>query len=128
MSTYVSKKAIRYRIKKKLSEEEREKLWNYHWDDKKTLKTDYNLNCDMEFDTSENEDYLDIVLQQTYDSICGDFGNSRKLTQEEIDKYLNEFKKIIPDVVSDDLRYVFYCYYNGTDAPNCFEEGEWCCD
>ncbi len=128
MSTYVSKKAIRYRIKKKLSEEEREKLWNYHWDDKKTLKTDYNLNCDMEFDTSENEDYLDIVLKQTYDSICGDFGNSRKLTQEEIDKYLNEFKKIIPDVVSDDLRYVFYCYYNGTDAPNCFEEGEWCCD
>ena len=111
MSTYVSKKAIRYRIKKKLSEEEREKLWNYHWDDKKTLKTDDNLNCDMEFDTSENEDYLDIVLKQTYDSICGDFGNSRKLTQEEIDKYLNEFKKIIPDVVSDDLRYVFYCYY-----------------
>lgn len=128
MSTYVSKKAIRYRIKKNLSEEERDKLWDYRWNDEKTLKKDYNLNYDMEFDTSENEDYLDIVLKETHDSICGDFGNSRKLTQEEIDKYLSEFKKISSNITADDLRYVFYCYYNGTDAPDCFEEGEWCCD
>lgn len=128
MSTYVSKKAIRYRIKKKLTEEERDKLWDYRWNDEKTLKDDYKLDHDMEFDTSGNEDYLDIVLKQTYDSICGDFGNSRKLTRDEINKYLNEFKKIIPTVSPDDLRHVFYCYYNGTDAPDCFEEGEWCCD
>ena len=29
MSSYVSKKAIRYKIKKKLSDEERDKLWDY---------------------------------------------------------------------------------------------------
>ncbi len=128
MSSYVSKKAIRYKIKKKLSDEERDKLWDYRFDDEKTLKQDYNLNYDMEFDVSMNEDYLDIVLKKTYDTICGDFGISRELTQEEIDKYLPDFQKISTDIKSNDLRYVFYCYYNGTDAPNCFDEGEWCCD
>lgn len=128
MSDYVSKKAIRYRIKRRLTEEEREKLWDYKWDDGKSLKTDYKLEHEMEFDTSENEDYLDVILKTTYGTICGDFGQSRMLTQDEEEKYLNDFKKIIPDVKKEDLRYVFYCYYNGTDAPDCFEEGEWCCD
>ena len=37
MSSYVSKKAIRYKIIKKLSDEERNKLWDYRFDDEKTL-------------------------------------------------------------------------------------------
>lgn len=125
MSDYVSKKAIRYKFKKELTEEERINLWD------RSLKEDYKLENNMKYDTAVNydngksEDYLDIVLKSTYGTVCGDFGNSRMLTKEEIDKYLPDFKKVIPDITGEDLRYVFFCYYNGVDAPSCYEVGEW---
>ena len=34
-------------------------------------------------------------------------------------------EKVIPDITGEDLRYVFFCYYNGVDAPSCYEVGEW---
>ena len=69
--------------------------------------------------------YLDIPLKKTYGTISGDFGSSRKITDDECNEYLEDFKKVIPDITKEDLRYVFYCYYNGVDAPDCYEVGEW---
>lgn len=133
MSDYVSKKAIRYKFKKELTEDERMNIWDRYmrYSSHNSLKEDYKLENDMEYDTAVNfdtgnsEDYLDIVLKSTYGTICGDFGSSRMLTKEEIDKYLPDFKKVIPDITGEDLRYVFFCYYNGVDAPSCYEVGEW---
>lgn len=123
MSGYVSKKAIRYKLNVE-SSEQREKIMD-KWFDDYNFKNDYNLKHDMEYEHGENDIYLDIPLRETYDTICGDFGNSRKLTEEEIKEYLDDFKKIIPTITKEDLRYVFYCYYNGVDAPDCYEVGEW---
>lgn len=123
MSGYVSKKAIRYKLNVE-SSEQREKIMD-KWFDDYNFKNDYNLKHDMEYEYGENDIYLDIPLRETYDTICGDFGNSRKLTEEEIKEYLDDFKKIIPTITKEDLRYVFYCYYNGVEAPDCYEVGEW---
>ncbi len=133
MSDYVSKKAIRYKFKEPFTDEQREKNWDRYmvYNSSHSLKKDYDLNYEMEYDnglnydTYQDEDYLDIVLKSTYGTISGDFGSSRMLTKEEIDKYLPDFKKVVPDITGEDLRYVFYCYYNGTDAPSCYEVGEW---
>lgn len=124
MSDYVSKKAIRYKLDIK-TEEEKEKIWNRIFNDY-NYKNDYDLKHDMECEHGCYEFYLDIPLKKTYGSVSGDFGSSRKLTDEEVNEYLSDFQKVIPDVTKEDLRYVFYCYYNGTDSPDCFEEGEWC--
>ena len=124
MSDYVSKKAIRYKLDIK-TEEEKEKIWNRIFNDY-NYKNDYDLKYDMECEHGCYEFYLDIPLKKTYGSVSGDFGSSRKLTDEEVNEYLSDFQKVIPDVTKEDLRYVFYCYYNGTDSPDCLEEGEWC--
>lgn len=133
MSDYVSKKAIRYKFEKELTEDERMNIWDKYmrYGSNNSLKKDYKLKHDMEYDTAVNyntyksEDYLDIPIKTTYGTICGDFGSSRKLTDDEIKEYLDDFKKVIPAITKDDLRYVFYCYYNGVDAPSCYEVGEW---
>ena len=123
MSDYVSKKAIRYKLNVK-TEEEKEKIWDKIFDDY-NFKNDYKLKHDMEYERGYDDFYLDIPLNKTYGTISGDFGSSRKITDEECDEYLEDFKKIIPDITKENLRYVFYCYYNGVDAPDCYEVGEW---
>lgn len=129
MSSYVSRKAIRYKFKEPLSEERREELWDKYFFT--SLKKDYNLKHEMkyaegyDYDPYKEENYLDIIIKETYDTICGDFGSSREVTDEEVAEYLADFQKVIPTATKEDLRYVFYCYYNGTDAPCCYDVGEW---
>ena len=123
MSDYVSKKAIRYKLDVK-TEKERDYIWNKIFDDY-NFKNDYSLKHDMEYEKGYDDFYLDIPIKKTYGTISGDFGSSRKLTEEEIKEYLEDFKKVIPTIGKDDLRYVFYCYYNGVDSPDCYEVGEW---
>lgn len=131
MSDYVSKKAIRYKFKEVNIEiyDKYEKYGNYS---DNSLKKDYNLKNEMEVDYAinyqkdyESEMYLDIPLNKTYGTIAGDFGISRLINNEESEEYLEDFKKVIPTITKDDLRYVFYCYYNGVDAPSCYDVGEW---
>ena len=123
MSDYVSKKAIRYKLDVK-TEEEKEKIWDKIFDDY-NFKNDFNLKHNMEYERGYDDFYLDIPLKKTYGTICGDFGSSRKITNEEVNEYLEDFKKVVPNITKNDLRYVFYCYYNGVDAPDCYDEGEW---
>ena len=124
MSDYVSKKAIRYKLDAK-TEKEKDYIWDKIFDNY-NLKNDYDLKHNMEYEAGYDDFYLDIPLKKTYGTISGDFGNSRKLTDEEVEEYLEDFKKVIPTITREDLRYVFYCYYNGTDRPDCYEIGEWC--
>lgn len=126
MSSYVSKKAIRYKLDVKTGKE-RKYIWDKIFDDY-NFKDDYNLIHDMECDYGTDELYLDITLKETCDTICGDFGSSRKLTEDEVNEYIEDFQKVVPNINKDDLRYVFYCYYNGVDAPNCYDVGEWSYD
>lgn len=123
MSDYVSKKAIRYKLDVK-TEGEKEKIWDKIFADY-NFKNDYKLTHDMECERGYDDFYLDIPLKKTYGSISGDFGSSRYITDEEYEEYIEDFKKVIPDITRQDLRYVFYCYYNGVDAPDCYDISEW---
>lgn len=123
MSDYISNKAIRYRMKELES-------MNDDWYDylkyfgEKNLKVDYNLEHEIDFTIGAFEKYLDIVLDSTYGKFSDYFSHSRLLTDEETKEYLSDFKKVIPSIVPEDLRVVYYCYYNGVDMPDCFELGD----
>lgn len=67
------------------------------------------------------ERFVDYILEHDHNS-CSEFGRSRKLTEKEAEKYIEIFKQINPNVKADDLRYVDYCWYNCTEAPDYFDE------
>lgn len=75
----------------------------------------------------EEENYLDYVLKSEISYDGGDWGKSRYLTDNEAVKYLPLFKQIYPDVETDDLRAVEYCWYDCSEAPLYFNvvEEEW---
>ena len=77
---------------------------------------------------SKHEDYLDIVLEDDWDTTFGEYVRSRWLTQDELGKYVPLFKDFfsrtnlpVPEINKDTLRVVEYVYYNGCDAPCCFD-------
>lgn len=65
------------------------------------------------------EDYIDYVLETGKGE--GEFGSSRLLTKEELEKYLPLFQKIYPKVQPKDLRYVHFCWYNCSEADDYFD-------
>lgn len=131
MSDFVSRKAIRYKIKKKLTFEEWDNLFLKYDFEGDTLKNKYKLKHQiiirqaLNWETDEIEHYLDILLDDTYGKYSHWFTKSRYLTEDEIQEYLEDFQKINKEIKAEDLRYVFYCYYNGVDAKSCYEIGEW---
>lgn len=67
------------------------------------------------------EGFIDLVLEDTYGQYSSDFGFVRKLEDNEVKKYLPMFKEIYPDCTAEDLRYVDFCWYNCSEAPDYFE-------
>lgn len=75
-----------------------------------------------------SEDYIDFLLDKSYDD-SNEFVKSRCLTDNELSKYIPKFKNFFektglpkPEISVCTLRVVEYCYYNGSDAPCCFDE------
>lgn len=68
------------------------------------------------------ETFIDYTLY--HEDSSGEYGFCRKLTQKELDLYIPIFKKIIPFVSEDMLRYVDYCWYNCSEAPDYFKTEE----
>lgn len=127
MSSYVYKKAIRYRIPDSHLNQFKDQYGYVDiWDGKNLLKNfglsdKFTLDSGLNWDTNESEYYLDKIGKEIWDEITGDFTHSRLLTPEEIDHYLKEFQRFDPNIKGKDLRAVEYCYYNGVDAPACYE-------
>ena len=76
---------------------------------------------------SLHEDYIDIILDRGWDDV-GDFTKSRELSDNELVKYIPKFKAFFetvklpcPELSKETIRVVEYCYYNGSDAPVCFD-------
>ena len=67
------------------------------------------------------EEFIDYLIDYCYGEECGDWGRVRKLTEKESAKYIEIFKQIYPDVKADDLRYVDFCWYNCSEAPDYFD-------
>ena len=68
-----------------------------------------------------DEPFLDYLLFRKYDC-SGEFGKTRSLYPSEKEKYLPIFQQLIPDIDMDDVRLVEYCWYNGTEAPDYYDE------
>ena len=62
--------------------------------------------------------YLIYKTYNTYGKEYGDFGKSRFLTQPEQEKYIEIFKQVLPEVDGSKLKYIDYCYYNCSEAPD----------
>lgn len=70
------------------------------------------------------EPFVDYVLYYTYGEESDDWGRTRTLSDKELDKYLPIFRQIYPEVKSENLRYVDYCFYNCSEAPDYFDDGD----
>ncbi len=65
--------------------------------------------------------FLDYCLFSKCDDY-GEGGKTRSLYQNEKKKYLPIFQQLIPDIDMDDVRLVEYCWYDGTEAPDYYDE------
>ena len=68
------------------------------------------------------EAFIDYVLFHSYGEECDDWGRTRELTEKELSRYIPIFQQILPTVRKEQLRYVDYCFYNCTEAPDYFDE------
>lgn len=122
MSDYARRKVIRCRVTEPLFgttnpyevEEKFEDLFNET--KQKALGLPY-------FEPAPTEEpFIDLMLFHSYGKECGDFGHARRLSSEEAETFLPYFKQLSPDITADQLRYVDFCWYNCTEAPDYFEE------
>ena len=111
MSDYVRKKCVRFKIPQNIIEK---------------LKDDYNVKKDFtigygeDFDNDKTDYFLDYQLDYEYGA-SGDFKNVRLLTDTEFKKYSRIFAKYFSEIGRDELRLVYYSYYNGCDEPSVYE-------
>lgn len=67
------------------------------------------------------EKFIDYVLDYEYDA-DGDYGKTRELYDSEKLKYQSIFQQIDPNINMDYVRLVEFCWYNGTDAPDYYDD------
>lgn len=67
------------------------------------------------------EEYIDYVLDYEYDA-DGEYGKTRALYDSEKKKYEPIFQKIDPDINMDYVRLVEFCWYNGCEAPDYYDD------
>lgn len=67
------------------------------------------------------ENYIDYVLEYELDA-DGEYGKTRALYDNEKKKYEPIFQKIDPNINMDYVRLVEFCWYNGTEAPDYYDD------
>lgn len=74
------------------------------------------------FQMSPTEDeFIDFVLENEWDSCCEEFGKVRDLDDIEKENFLHVFQRLNPDFTlenMDNVKVVEFCWYNGCEAPN----------
>lgn len=60
----------------------------------------------------EENGYLDYVLETRETKGYGEYSFPRRLSDNELEKYLPVFRQVHPDVRKDDLRACEYCWCN----------------
>ena len=60
-------------------------------------------------------------LEYDYEG-SGDYGKIRSLYESEKEKYLPVFKQLDPEIDMNNVRLVEFCWYNGTEAPDYYNE------
>jgi hypothetical protein len=70
--------------------------------------------------TDENT-YVDFVLDYSYGDCDGEYGKVRMLSENELNKWTEIFKKVFPNPNPDNFRVVEYCWYNCCEPPDYFD-------
>jgi len=77
---------------------------------------------------SKHEYYIDMILEDEWDTDKGEYTKARVLTENELKKYIPRFQTFFsqvklpfPEISKYTLRVVEFVYYNGCDAPCCFD-------
>ena len=117
MSDYCHRKAVRFKI----DEERACKLLGVadKWDLDDVLKAPFEVAPTVEF-------YIDYNLPcETYAD--GDWSKCRKLYDSEFNKYEKLFNELFSyqlRLYPTDFRVVEYCWYDCSEAPDCFDESQ----
>ena len=124
MSAYVREKVLRIPaecinldyIRNKVNTDD---LWDL--EDLYELVDSYLSDLDK-FEISPTEEFfIDYVLEYDYEG-SGDYGKTRSLYKSEKEKYLPLFKQLDPEIDMNNVRLVEFCWYNGTEAPDYYNE------
>lgn len=95
------------------------------WDLEEKYQDLFGIGDVGKFETAPTEEpFIDFILYHSYGDECGEWGRARRLTDKELEKYIPIFKQIYPTVTSENLRYVDYCFYNCSEAPDYFDEDD----
>ena len=65
--------------------------------------------------------FFDYVLDYEYDA-DGEYGKTRALYESEKAKYLPVFQKIDPNIDMNHVRLVEFCWYNGCEADDYYDD------
>ena len=98
---------------------------------------DPDLRCNLEFNplfeyfhkdknyfqaSPTEEFFIDYVIDRDSDACDGEWGKFRSLTVREQEKYRLVFQQIDPYIDMNDVHLVEYCWYNGTEAPDYYDD------
>ena len=118
MSSYYYEEVVRL----KLSQNELKRNGiDSKWDLEDMFPNEFSKCEGGKFEVAPTEgDFLDLIIVEHIGD-GGEYGNSRYLTDEEVNKYLPMFKEILPFARAEDMRYVTFSWYNCSEAPDYFE-------
>lgn len=122
MSTYVREKVLRIPLDKLNLHFTEEEMDDLGFSIEERFKDIWGYGDIGKFQLAPTETYfVDFVLDYEYDA-CGEFGKTRALSEREKEKYRPMFQKVDPDVNMDFVRLVEFCWYNGCEAEDYYDE------
>ena len=132
MSTYVREKVLRIPIERtdmnyvkniisqKYPDENHEDDFSWYLESALPDVFDYATVGKFQIAPTE-ENYIDYVLEYEWDA-DGEYGKTRALYDNEKKKYEPIFQKIDPNINMDYVRLVEFCWYNGCEAPDYYDD------
>ena len=122
MSTYVREKVLRIPMGKLNISFTEEEMDDLGWAIEKKFPEIFDYGTVGKFQLAPTcGNFIDLLLDKEWDA-DGEYGKIRTLSEREKAKYLPEFQKIDPNVNMDFVRLVEFCWYNGCEAPDYYDE------
>lgn len=132
MSTYVREKVLRIPMERinmdyikniiaqKYPNENHEDDFSWYLESALPDVFDYGTIGKFQIAPTENP-FFDYVLDYEYDA-DGEYGKTRALYESEKAKYLSVFQKIDPNIDMNYVRLVEFCWYNGCEADDYYDD------
>ena len=130
MSTYVREKVLRvpfkridlHYIKSVLASKYDDYEDDFSWYLESEFPDLFDYGTVGKFQVAPTEErFFDYILEYE-DDADGEYGKTRALTDNEKRKYLSVFQKLDPSINMDYVRLVEFCWYNGTEAPDYYDD------